>query len=559
MTERTRERLHYAAIGGGSLVVMLAIIAWMDNVHYGTLNGLFKSMDVAAWKADWRAASLDHSNYLYYPLYALLSHGLDAVGVFAGRTWKQVAVLNSVFAAVNVAVLFCLVRILTGRRDAAFVAALFHLGSGFFLELATSNEDIMPGYTLVFAAMATAAVWFAAPTHRQVAIVSVLFTLGWLLEWRLMFPSLPPLLLALMLSGHPVRQRLVQVGIFVLTMLAVALIAVNRWEGHAGAVGLPGVLWTGKGIATGWAGFSWEKIALLVSGMGEYVLGGWTIGSINEFKARLAEWGPPFVLQAVLLPMLLVAAWRRRLEPRWRAVAVIFLGTLAGGQVMNAYSQPQDPQMQVNVMAWLPVAIGLLAGFLLARSAKPRRLAAVLLALAAVPLLYNIAAFARVRGLDSERQGRIAALERLVDPDRTAMVYSGFEDEFAWHFALWRGRWGLGSNEGLDFCALAPAPVADPKFKWISFLFPALYYPAETPEQHVARLKADLDCAFDKGYRVIAGEAWNATREQLVDRFTIIKGQHRAAALHAFMHQTYSSTPLAGLPEGVRYYELKRK
>jgi hypothetical protein len=29
--------------------------------------------------------------------------------------------------------------------------------------------------------------------------------------------------------------------------------------------------------------------------------------------------------------------------------------------------------------------------------------------------------------------------------------------------------------------------------------------------------------------------------------------------LYSFMHQTYSSTPLAGMPEGVRYYELKRK
>ena len=546
-------RLDYWAIGAGSLALMLGIVVWMDNVHFGTLNGLFKSIDIDFWKTDWRTARLDPSNYLFYPFYAVLSHGLDVLGIFAGRTWKQIAVLNSFFAAANVVVMYCLVRILTGRRDAALVAALFHLGSGFFLELATSNEDIMPAYTLVFAAMATAAVWFAAPTHRQVTIVSLLFTLGWLLEWRLMFPALPPLLLALVLSEHTIRRKALQVLVFLLTMIAIALIVVNRWEGHPGAVGLPGVFWTGKGIATGWAGFSWEKILMLMTASGEYVLGGWTVGTMADIKARLLEWLIPFLLQVVWLPVVLAVAWRRRFEARWRIVAVIFLGTLAGGQLMNAYSQPQDPQMQINVMVWLPVSMGLLAGFLLARSPRPPRVAAVLLGVAAIPLVYNIAAFAGVRGLDSERQGRIAALERQVDPARTAMVYTGFEDEFAWHFALWHGRWGL------DFCELGRAPVATPKFKWISFLFPALYWPAETPEQHVARVKAHLDCAFDKGYRVIAGEAWHATPEQLTDRFLIINGQHRVPLLHSFMHQTYSSTPLAGMPEGVRYYELKRR
>jgi hypothetical protein len=544
-------RLDYWALGAVSLALMLGIIVWMDNVHFGTLNGLFKSIDIDSWKTDWRTAKLDPSNYLYYPFYALLGHGLDAVGIFTGRTWKQMAALNSVFAALNVVVMSCLIRILTGRRDAAFVAALFHLGSGFFLELATSNEDIMPGYTLVFAAMAAAAVWFTAPTHRQVVIVSALFTVGWLLEWRLMFPALPPLLLALVLSDHSIRRKALQVVVFLLAMTAIALVAANRWEGHPGAVGLPGLFWTGKGIATGWAGFSWEKMLLMLSACGEYVLGGWTIGSIAEFRARLWEWLIPVVLQAALLVAVFVVAWRRRFETRWRAVAIIFLGTLAGGQLMNAYSQPQDPQMQINVMVWLPVAVGLLAGHLLAGGS--RRLAWALFVLAAVPLVYNIAAFGRLRGLDSERQGRIAALERQVDPARTALVYTGFEDEFAWNFALWQGRWQF------DFCVLGPAPVASPKFKWISFLFPALYWPAETPEQHVARVKAHLDCAFDKGYRVIAGEAWQATQAELADRFLIIGGQHRVPLLYSFMHQTYSSTPLAGMPEGVRYYELKRK
>src|SRR5260370_28931357 len=62
---------------------------------------------------------------------------------------------------------------------------------------------------------------------------------------------------------------------------------------------------------------------------------------------------------AVALPML----WRARHEPRTRALAAIFGITFVAGEIFNLYSQPQDPQMQLNVMAWLTVAwaLGLVA------------------------------------------------------------------------------------------------------------------------------------------------------------------------------------------------------
>ena len=60
--------------------------------------------------------------------------------------------------------------------------------------------------------------------------------------------------------------------------------------------------------------------------------------------------------------------WPRRADRRLRAIAIVFLGTLGAGQVLNFYSQPQDPQMQINVMPWLTVAWGLLLGALVGRS-----------------------------------------------------------------------------------------------------------------------------------------------------------------------------------------------
>ena len=73
------------------------------------------------------------------------------------------------------------------------------------LLLAVINEDIMPGYTLVLVSMLLAGLWFDRPTVARVIAVGVLFTLGWLVEWRLIFPTLPALLLALAIAPVPIR------------------------------------------------------------------------------------------------------------------------------------------------------------------------------------------------------------------------------------------------------------------------------------------------------------------------------------------------------------------
>ena len=39
--------------------------------------------------------------------------------------------------------------------------------------------------------MLLAGLWFDKPTLARIVAVAVLFTLGWLVEWRLIFPALP--------------------------------------------------------------------------------------------------------------------------------------------------------------------------------------------------------------------------------------------------------------------------------------------------------------------------------------------------------------------------------
>ena len=168
------------AVGGSALLI--ALILWFDNAQGITSNGVFKAVTIKAWVSDPANASLETSNYLYYPVMALCCRLLDAIGVFPGDPRHQLTIINAFSAALCLCIVYLLVRQLTGRRSIAWAAAAFHLSGAFFLNLAIINEDIMPSYTLMFASMALASLRFVRPTGRRVAFGSTLFTIACLFE-----------------------------------------------------------------------------------------------------------------------------------------------------------------------------------------------------------------------------------------------------------------------------------------------------------------------------------------------------------------------------------------
>src|SRR5258708_7050220 len=213
-----------------SLLVLCGLIAWLQNVHIITSNGMYKSIQAEPWIADPAHARLDPSHYLYFPLYRALARVLGA-----------------------------------------------------------------------------------------------LFTLGWLIEWRLMFPTLPALILALALAeGRPAR-RLVLIGTLIVSILIVAGIVQLLWEGHNGAMGLHDILWTGKGITTGWAGLSADKAWMMLSGIGNYflIVGGW----VDPLSARRAA-GPLVVfvlLQAAIFFASRIVLWPSPAHLGLPAIPVVFM------------------------------------------------------------------------------------------------------------------------------------------------------------------------------------------------------------------------------------------
>ena len=540
-----------------SLLFLAGLIGWLENVHIVTGNGMFKSIQAEPWIADFAHARLDPSNYLYFPLYGLLAKLLDALGILKGAAWKQFAYLNAFWASLAVTFIYAFVLKLTERPVVAVLTALFHLGCGTFLLLGVINEDIMPAYALLLASMLMAGLWFDRPTYGRVALVGAVFTFGWLIEWRLMFPTLPAFILALAFAPETAGRRAKMIATLIVSVLAVSGLVELSWEGHNGAVGLHDILWTGKGVfkegehdITGWAGLSWDKAWTMLAGVGNYFL---LIGGfVDPLSARQAASGLSLsvLLQVLIFVLTVVVLWPRRHEPRVRCLALVFLGTLGAGQVLNFYSQPQDPQMQVNVMVWLTVAWALLLAALHARGAVLAALAVLSLA----PLAWNVDALARYRGGDTQSLAAMDRLEQHFPTDRTVFLYWGFEPILVWQFSQWSRSWDMHFDK-----TVPEAPSVNPKFKWLAASTGAVRYARWTPQEHAEQLKRDIDRVLDHGYRIAVDELWGWSPEELAGRLAGLVAADRAPALWAMLHDNYDATPVYTDPMLGPFWEMRRK
>jgi hypothetical protein len=540
-----------------SFLFLAGLIGWLQNVHIITSNGMYKAIQAEPWIADFGSARLDPSNYLYFPLYAVLARLLDALGILKGVAWKQFAYLNAFWAALAIVFVYAFVLRLTGRVAIASLAALFHLGCGTFLLLGVINEDIMPAYALLLASMLLAGLWFDQPNYRRVAIVAVVFTLGWLIEWRLMFPTLPAFVLALAVAEGRLRYRLTMVAVLIAYILVVAGIVQLQWEGHNGAMGLHDILWTGKGVfkegehdVTGWAGLSLDKAWMMLAGIGNYFL---LIGGfVDPLSAKHAAVGLSIsvLIQFVLFIVTVVLLWPRRHEPRVRCLALVFLGTLGAGEVLNFYAQPQDPQMQINVMVWLTVAWASLLAALNARGV----MLALLAVLSIAPLGWNVAALARYRGGDTDSLAVLDRLDRHFQTDRTVFLYWGFEPILVWQFSQWSRSWDMYFDK-----TVPDAPSANPKFKWLAVTTGAVRNAKWTPQEHAEQLKRDIDRVLDHGYRVAVDEVWGWGVDELAGHLAGLVAADRAPAIWSMLHDNYEATPVYTDPMLGPFWELRRR
>ena len=551
-----------------ALLILFQI--YLQNVHIATTNGLWKSVGVRSWISDPGWHRIDFANVLYFPVQALSCGVLEALGAFPHQIWRQLAVLNGLTGGAGAAAVYVFILRWLGSRAVALLAAVLYAGTGFYLLLSVINEDIMPGAVLVLISTLLACGWFARPTAARIAWVAVLFSIGWLWEWRLIFPTLPAMLLALLLTTGSWHQRIGWPLWFLLAMSDVpAGLTILYWASHHGqppttAEFFVSLYWAGKGLGTGWGGFSSDKFMFWLVGMDQSLLGGRNVtawGAWWAYPTIAWEMAVGNLLLLGLLAMALIHAWRRRGDPAIFTSAVLLSGTFAAGTVFNLYSQPQDPQMVINVMLWTIPAFGLVANAILTvpqRSPLSRCWTlpeTTVLALAVLlPAAYNVNALAAQRGGDAMNEAVVARLAARFDPARTVFLQQGFEGIISWELVIWGGDplgWFADS-------ALPPASRAERSLKCISATSAVGIHPDWSAQAIVNDLKREIDLAMDRGYRVVASPAFLEPDQDWMGSFATLKNADAAGAIRAMIHANYRLVPVFSDPVGGTYSSVVR-
>ncbi len=531
-----------------SFAGLMTLIAWYDNAQGITGNGIYKAIQLKPWIRTPGSASLDPSNYLYFPVIGQLCALLDFFGIQPGDPRRQMPIIHAASAAACMSIIYVLIRQLTCDRAIAWLATLFHLSGAFFLNLAISNEDIMPSYTLMLLAMSLGAVWFTKPTPGRIIIVSSIFTFAWLFEWRLLFPALPAMLLALALAPGKLATHCGRIAVFLLTSFAVSAIVYLLWGNHPGnPYKFTDLIWTAKGIETGWAGFSVAKIWLLWAGIGESLLGGRNDADPGMIPVYIRELLTGTALIIALAAGALLLFWRNRTFPQSWTLLSIFGGAFAAGELMNVYSQPQDPQMQINVMPWLTIAAALIAATLVQAR---RRLALVGLGtLSAAILMYNVSALTISRGEDTRWQKAIERIEAHVPLERSFLLVHGFGVFVSQAIYHWDG-------DASFFETLGPAPTPGTKYKVLSLTNGPVMHPGMSGPQLAAELEGQIRRAMSLGYEVIAVDIWSWSRAKVGSSLSSVADFTKAVALYDMLHTRFTGTPVYDDPAAGAFVRL---
>jgi hypothetical protein len=563
------DALIVAGIMFTTLTVYVYLVYWLKNTNLVTTNGLWKLPAVEQW-SHFHVGTIDPSNFLYFPLTGL---GITLLPEsLLGAGWVRESVLNACWGSVAVGAIFVTCRMMKMSRVAAAAAALAQFGFAFFIALGVTNEDIMGGYALLCLALC-AGVWSSRLAGRRALVgwtlTGVLFACTFLWEWRLIFPSLPGFGLAIVLLAEPIRERVLRLAAFgggILLTLVVAVVFWHTVDDNAGGFvhRFTTLLWTGKATDTGWAGWSTLKLRYLLFGTTQYVIGGQNLADGNSDAIREPRTYVVAVLIIALFVTLLFWGWRRRHESPVVVGVTVAAVTFVAACTMNLWSQPQDPQMELNAMLFLSISIGVTTQLLRApwrrspetrrarRDARHRRAAVGLLACAIGPVLLVVNVwgdngYAQQKGGDPTMIARARALTTRFDPARTVFVFQGFEGESTWISELygleWDLPWGSPPTPHVKVIGMATTPV---------------FYPSLSPGKTAEAVIARIDDAMKKGYRVVANPMWALTRAQFEGSLGTVASTEKTDALYDRMHAAYCARPITVRQWGEFYVLTQR-
>ena len=270
------------------------------------------------------------------------------------------------------------------------------------------------------------------------------------------------------------------------------------------------VVYPGKADAAGWVGFFGEKGWNLLVGMGNYFAGG---NNLTDYKTAFlnASIVHLMTLSWVLLALALIASTfvlvRRPAASGPPLLAVFGIALFLAGEAGAVYSQPQDPQMQIEpmfvVIAGIIVLLG--RGFRLTAGFWRPGLAGTLAVVGVANGAWNVHLMEAGSGRDSRAVSAIAEMDRLFPRDTTVIVWHGFEGWGSWQYVLlWRddSEGYLKSNVHLARAFTMNRGI--------------------TGQQAAAITIARIDAELASGHRVVAAALWPHPSEDFVGAFTTV-------------------------------------
>jgi hypothetical protein len=519
------------------------LIVSLDNTNLGTTNGLWKAPSVHAWETG-AGRPFDSGGWMYFPSYGVLCRLIPDSMVSYGAhgspvTFRKMALLNGFFGALASGAIFLLAFRYLASVTASLVVVLGHACAAFVLLNSLNSEDVVPAYAffVVMAALVSEAMsqenWlFCAGAAGALALVT-------LLHWTLMIPALAGLATAeAAILAKSRRVAWVPPTVVLLFLLLIAFYAQVLCHGLPIQV----VLYPGKATPNGYIGFGWFKLASLLAGVGNYLSGGYNLSNTQAvfqsphfLRLMTVSWLYLVVTGGVCLLTLV----DRKTQGSAKALAAFALGVFGAGELEHLYSQPQDPQSQIQPMFVCVAGLVLLLVYL-RRVFSGKRYGYALTGIAALLLAngaYNLHLFYQTRGYDSQSIESARKLAELFPPSRCVMVSHGFEGWNTWVFVQ-------------TFAADSPA--------WLRRnIFLASAYTQHygiTPEAAAREEQTAIREAFERGDRVFAAALWTEDRQHFIRSLTTVVDYNAAAAftdrmLAAFRAGQRWQTPIGPVVE----------
>jgi hypothetical protein len=527
----TRLYIFYALAIAAIVVCLYAcLVVTTDNTNLGTTNGLWKAPSVSAWEHH-TGTPVDNGGFLYLPVYGALARLIpDSVVQYGAHTplpaFRKMALLNALLGGIASGLVFFLAMRLTSSFRAAGLVVIAHAGAAFVILNSINSEDIIPAYTWFVAAIVFFFEFLRSGKLAHYLGSAFFMALATLFHWTLMAPGLAAFgaVYAMIVAKTAMANKRIYFAagaawlfVFLCFVQAVILLCLPRYH-----IPIWAVIYPTKAEAGGWLGLNAEKLFYLFIGIGNYFSGGqnstdYRFSFQGAFlKLTILSW----VYGLVTLGTCVAALVRKRATPAIQYLSVFALVLFAAGELGAVYSQPQDPQMQIQPM--LACTLGLI---LLARKLHAPLLIASLALLAAINGAWNVHLFRQQAAGDSLALSGIKQLDVLFPKDRTVLVSQGFEGWVTWQRAiLWAGdRQGFVEHNLL---------LTDPfiNHRGISGADAALL------------MTKAIDHALAAGMGVAAAELWTQTPEEFSSSLTTVTTLEQARIYDAILRRRYRST-----------------